>query len=1199
MRILKISFPMGLVLGLLSASAGAEQSDARFVVQTGHRLNLITADMSPNGQTLVTGSADESVKVWDVSSDMEVRSLPFNAGPVGKVRVSHSGKYVAVASNSNGTVQVWEIQSGTLFSEMTLAARYITGIEWAPDDLQLAIGISDYNRSGHSLALAVVSKTPKVEIVNTTGDVATLRYSPNGSLLAVGIASSSTITIVPARDGLALRDLPLPKTCTPEDHQRKDANWHGKINWYDGETKIAVACGATLHIMDSQSGAELSSLPGAAGVREVMLLEGGGYILVREHGFDAFADAKHEVHEFASLRYVTSSSNQRYLLYFTSSSVVIVEPMITRTVTRQVTTRRTILDNVGNLEKYGSIAASPRGSVFATGGLDGVLNIWSGLPSGPLSRRAQVWLGNRIRALTFDAQGQRIIYSTEDKLGTIRLGANVPAQSISLEMPIRELAPDPAGTGNVAALAEKKLLMFKSDPLQLVDQADAPTIRNNWGGVGLAWLSDGTLVTASDTSLIYWRGMRDKQYMNMDTSITSAAAGEGTRFYLGSGTTKFLFAKAPQGARVESFDFRTGKSASKDARSMIFSMETDALGPRVVTASEQPSRVRALAFEGSRRLLASGAEDGKVTLFRLPELNRLKVLDAGAGDVTDLAFLAGGNQLLSYGLDGATRIWDMESLRLAATVFSQGDRWTVATPEGMFDTNAIEESQSAGWVLPDEPLRAWPLTIFMRQYYEPHLLSKVLNRERLRPVPNISEVNHRQPELSISDVQIADRTTGALSVTVRAHMPTGRTGASDASRPQSLSGDGIYDMRVFRNGQIVGQWPPPPDPTAKTDPNDVVAWREMSRLPTSGKENWVEHTFRVALPSVDLGKPVTLTAYAFNEDRVKSETAKYEFAVPNEITSRQPRVYVIAIGVNAYTSENRTLRFAVRDAEVMRESLSRLDGYKVVPVTLTSEGRDPTRWFATKANIRAVLSRLAGKPIAPGALVGVEGADQLAQATPDDLVIVTFSGHGYTARDGAFYLLPADSGEALDPAGKPEVLARFISSEELSSWLRPIDAGQMAMIIDACHSAASVDQPGFKPGPMGDRGLGQLAYDKAMRILAASQADDVALESEKLKQGLLTYALVHDGLALGQDGRYAADANHDGKLTLAEWLRYGEQHTPALFEDIRAGRKDAVYVGRDSVVAPGFETKVADHAQTPSLFDFARQDEVALRLGAN
>ena len=328
---------------------------------------------------------------------------------------------------------------------------------------------------------------------------------------------------------------------------------------------------------------------------------------------------------------------------------------------------------------------------------------------------------------------------------------------------------------------------------------------------------------------------------------------------------------------------------------------------------------------------------------------------------------------------------------------------------------------------------------------------------------------------------------------------------------------------------------------------------------------------------------------------MKSATASLKYALSHDIAPREAIAYVVTIGANSYDAPARELRFAVRDAEAMRERLSKLDGYKVVTVSLASEGNDPTRWYATKANIRAVLSRLAGKSTPPGSLAGVKGADQLAQATPDDLVVVTFSGHGYTAKDGAFYLLPSDSGKDLDPTIKPEVLAKFISSEELSEWLRPIDAGQMAMIIDACHSAASVDQPGFKPGPMGDRGLGQLAYDKAMRILAASQADDVALESEKLKQGLLTYALVHDGLVLGADGKYAADTNHDGKLTLAEWLRYGEQHTPTLFEDIRAGRKDAVYVGRDSVVVPGFRLNVADHAQTPTLFDFAQADSVAFR----
>jgi hypothetical protein len=271
-------------------------------------------------------------------------------------------------------------------------------------------------------------------------------------------------------------------------------------------------------------------------------------------------------------------------------------------------------------------------------------------------------------------------------------------------------------------------------------------------------------------------------------------------------------------------------------------------------------------------------------------LEQLKVLDAGAGDVTDVAFLAGGDQLLSYGLDGATRIWNMENLRLMATVFSQGDQWVVATPEGLFDTNAIEESQSAGWVLPEEPLRVWPLTIFMRQYYEPRLLSKVLNRDQLRSVPNIAEVNRRQPEVTIADVRSADGESGTLLVTVRASMPTVRTRVSGTSLQQSALNNGIYDLRLFRNGQLVGQWPPPSASGMSTDPDDITTWRKASRLPMNKGENRVEHTFRVTLPSLDRGKPVTLTAYAFNEDRVKSTTllcqTRSHFAGPAHMLSR-------------------------------------------------------------------------------------------------------------------------------------------------------------------------------------------------------------------------------------------------------------------------------------------------------------------------
>jgi hypothetical protein len=149
----------------------------------------------------------------------------------------------------------------------------------------------------------------------------------------------------------------------------------------------------------------------------------------------------------------------------------------------------------------------------------------------------------------------------------------------------------------------------------------------------------------------------------------------------------------------------------------------------------------------------------------------------------------------------------------------------------------------------------------------------------------------------------------------------------------------------------------------------------------------------------------------------------------------------------------------------------------------------------------------------------------------------------------------------------------------LAEWLRPIDAGEMDLILDACESAGSVDTKDFKPGPLGSHGLGQLAYDKRIRILAASQSNESAEEFKSLQQGLLSYVLVHDGLQQGKaDWR---PVNHH--ITVGEWLAYGANAVPKFVPDeVKAQQSSA----DSSQVFP---------VQTPALFDFSKTDGFVLQ----
>jgi hypothetical protein len=103
----------------------------------------------------------------------------------------------------------------------------------------------------------------------------------------------------------------------------------------------------------------------------------------------------------------------------------------------------------------------------------------------------------------------------------------------------------------------------------------------------------------------------------------------------------------------------------------------------------------------------------------------------------------------------------------------------------------------------------------------------------------------------------------------------------------------------------------------------------------------------------------------------------------------------------------------------------------------------------------------------------------------------------------------------------------------------------MFMIIDACNSGQALenkDEP--RRGPMNTRGLAQLAYEKGMYIMTASQNVEEAFVSERLKHSYLTFALVEEGLKTK-----AADADHNGEVTLREWFDYALARVPKLREE--------------------------------------------------
>jgi WD40 repeat protein len=63
---------------------------------------------SPDGKTILSGSSDCTVRLWDVATGKELRRFVGHKDSVIGVAYSHDGKRVLSASD-DGTVRLWQM----------------------------------------------------------------------------------------------------------------------------------------------------------------------------------------------------------------------------------------------------------------------------------------------------------------------------------------------------------------------------------------------------------------------------------------------------------------------------------------------------------------------------------------------------------------------------------------------------------------------------------------------------------------------------------------------------------------------------------------------------------------------------------------------------------------------------------------------------------------------------------------------------------------------------------------------------------------------------------------------------------------------------------------------------------------------------------------------------------------------------------
>jgi WD40 repeat protein len=122
---------------LISLASGQLQR-----VLKGHDNVVFALAFSPDGKSLVSGSADQTARLWDVATGKCEQVLTGHTDRIMDAAFSQDGKHVATASYDR-TVRVWSPATGKRTAELTGHAAEVSCLAFSRDGDHLATGSKD------------------------------------------------------------------------------------------------------------------------------------------------------------------------------------------------------------------------------------------------------------------------------------------------------------------------------------------------------------------------------------------------------------------------------------------------------------------------------------------------------------------------------------------------------------------------------------------------------------------------------------------------------------------------------------------------------------------------------------------------------------------------------------------------------------------------------------------------------------------------------------------------------------------------------------------------------------------------------------------------------------------------------------------------------------------------------------------------
>jgi len=588
----------------------------------GHTGPVRSAVFSPDGQRVVTASYDHTARVWNAANGQPLATLQGHTGPVRSAVFSPDGQRVVTASYDH-TARVWNAASGQLLATLQGHTESVVSAVFSPDGQRIVTASVD----GTAQVWNAVSWQLLATLLHGSDDsVNSAVFSPDGQRILTA-SDDYTGRVWNAASGQLL------VTLKDDNHIVLSAVFSP-----DGQRIVTASRDNTAQIWNAASGRLLATLQGHTGpVRRAVFSPDGERILT------ASDDKTARVWNAASGQPLATLQGHTDVV---ESAVFSPDGQCILTASRDNTARvwnavsaQLLATLQGHTNWVYSAVFSPDGQRIVTASYDHTARVWNAA-SGQLLATLQGHT-DEVESAVFSPDGQRIVTASNDK--TARVWNAASGQLLATLQDhtdwVYNAVFSPDGQRIVTASGDSTARVWNATSGQLL-----ATLRGHTDRIYSAVFSpDGQrIVTASGDSTARVWNATSGQLLATLRGHTSAVGG-----------AKF----SPDGHRIV--------TASNDHTARVWNASS---GQLLATLQGHTDVVESAVFSPDGERILTASNDHTARVWNASSGQLLATLQGHTDRVLSAVFSPDGERILTASFDGTARLWKVASGQPLATL---------------------------------------------------------------------------------------------------------------------------------------------------------------------------------------------------------------------------------------------------------------------------------------------------------------------------------------------------------------------------------------------------------------------------------------------------------------------------------------------------------------------------------------------------